>query len=426
MDVAYYISDLLGQQGELSVPNLGYFVQIRMNARYDEQEKKFFPPHYSVQFDPQVIDDDDTLATYITKLKNISLASAKYFIEKYISNLKDSVIVEDVPFASLGSFSSDGIKLIFKSNTKTNDPDFFAYTPIDAYKIGEEHVAKPIEQQVAATPDTEQPVINTYEQEDTTAFRPEPPVVQLPLNPDDTEETVYEDEPRRRFSAWTILLIVLAIMAISLAGLYKFRPGMFGWYFSLHKDPYILSRIPVKPVKKDTLTVQMPAIKTDSLAKTDTSVTEVKTAAAKKPSAAAAKGTIPAGAVAANTTAGKPAGTKPAETKSATGKIVAQPVVTAPSATNSTAMPDVIPKGWWVIYAGASPIRSSMEKTIVNYKSMGFTQARLLTAKVGPGGNYKIILGAYATHSEAIDAKKALLVTGKLKESNLSVEQLHK
>ena len=62
MDIAYYISDLLGQQGELTVPNLGYFVQIRMAAYYDNQSKKFFPPHYSVQFDPQIIDEDDSLA----------------------------------------------------------------------------------------------------------------------------------------------------------------------------------------------------------------------------------------------------------------------------------------------------------------------------------------------------------------------------
>ena len=82
MDIAYFISDLLGEQGELSVPNLGYFVQMRMNAYYNEQENIYYPPHYSVQFDPQVIDDDDSLASYITEKKKISLASAKYFIEK--------------------------------------------------------------------------------------------------------------------------------------------------------------------------------------------------------------------------------------------------------------------------------------------------------------------------------------------------------
>src|SRR5476651_2579323 len=106
MDIAYYISDLLGQQGELSVPHLGYFAQIRKPAFYDDVAKKFYPPQYVVQFDPQVIDGDDSLAEYITGLKKISIASSKYFIEKYIVSLKNQVVIEDIPFADLGKFSS--------------------------------------------------------------------------------------------------------------------------------------------------------------------------------------------------------------------------------------------------------------------------------------------------------------------------------
>ena len=81
MDLGVYIGELLGLQGEVSVPGIGHFTQVRINGYYNEQEKKFYPPAHEVSFEPQSKDDDE-LAKYISNKKNISLASSRYFIDK--------------------------------------------------------------------------------------------------------------------------------------------------------------------------------------------------------------------------------------------------------------------------------------------------------------------------------------------------------
>ena len=78
MDVGYFISELLGQHGNVSVPGLGYFTHTRVNGYYNEAEETFYPPGYSVHFEPQLV-EDDSLSQYIADNKHISLASSKYF-----------------------------------------------------------------------------------------------------------------------------------------------------------------------------------------------------------------------------------------------------------------------------------------------------------------------------------------------------------
>lgn len=457
MDIAYYISDLLGQQGELSVPNLGYFVQIRMPAYYDSEAKKFYPPHFSVQFDPQEIDDDDSLSAYIAGLKKISQASAKYFIEKYIGNLKSQAVIEDVSFANLGSFSSNGIKLSFQPGIKTDAPAFFALQPIEAYHIGEDI---PLTEPVIKDEPTPAPFI-TPEPEPEIAPEPEivtepeitsgpeiivEPEVEAPFEftppspanifystdaePEfqtTPEYTTDEDVPTRSIGAWTIILIVLTVLAIAFVALYKFKPVLFKDWFSLHKNAYTANQPIVPPAVKhadSTITLTPPATPaandtaTKVSLKTDSVKPEVKVPVSKAP----ASSQPPAAKTPAKPVVSPPAKTVTKTPEKAPAKPAAAPVVKTPApAAPSAEMPDKIAKGSWVIYGGAFPVRSLADKAISNYKGMGYEQARLLTPDVKKGNNYKIILGAYKTRAEAIDASKELLLSHKI---SISVEQL--
>jgi hypothetical protein len=416
MDIAYYISDLLGQQGELTVPNLGYFVQIRMAAYYDNHEKKFYPPHYSVQFDPQTIDEDDALANYITSVKNISLASAKYFIEKYIANLKSQAMVEDVPFAQLGSFSSDGLKLTFTSNPKLDDPAFFGYRPLEAYRIGEPGAKKAATRADELAEKAEQaPILPVVESPAPVINQPDTGLTEEAEVP---AEEYYEEE-RRGISVWLIILIVLTAIVVALGALYKFRPDLFNKYIDFRRktDTNSVAKPAVtKSAAKDTLQLKEPVIMDDSTAKTDTPVTSAPkpdinkqnvVTDVKKPQA---KATAP--------------DKKPATVVVEAPKVNTTPATTKPAVTTpvSTAVGDVVPKGSWVIYSLTFPTRSQADKRIVELKSRGFTEARLLTDKVFRGGNYKVILGAFKTRAEAMDKRTELLGTNKLKASELSVE----
>jgi hypothetical protein len=422
MDIAYYISDLLGQQGELTVPNLGYFVQIRMPAYYDNQAKKFFPPHYSVQFDPQTIEEDDSLANYITGVKNISLASAKYFIEKYIANLKSQAVVEEVPFAQLGAFNSDGLKLSFVSTTKMDDPAFFAFRPLEAYRVGD---AK----RVASRPDPafETPKPTPVLAPTPMAKQPKPapivvqsePIAPLVNEPVVEEEEYYEEAPRR-MSVWIYVLIAITVLVIAGGALYKFKPDVFRKYIPIGKqaDTTAAPKVVIKhedvvtdSTGNDSLKSQEPIITPDTVPVDTVTVKPT----AKKPEVKKQPDVV---------VETKKPEVKPKETKKA--PVVAQPTV-ALQPTNTMpaniAVGDDVTKGMYVIYSGAFPIRSLANKRIEVLKGKGFTEARLAKQKVGPGGNYKVILGAFKTRQEAADHRKELLLTNKLKSTELIVDQ---
>ena len=131
MDVGFYLGELLMQQGEVSLPGLGYFVRARMSGYYDENEGKFYPPYHKAQFDLQSIDDDD-LAEYIAAKKNISIASAKYFLEKYATGLKQDALADEVPIAGLGWFYTGEGQLKFRAADKlVNDTVFYGFEPQD-------------------------------------------------------------------------------------------------------------------------------------------------------------------------------------------------------------------------------------------------------------------------------------------------------
>jgi hypothetical protein len=134
MDVGNFISDLLAQHGGVSVPGLGNFAHNRVNGHYNEREGKMYPPTCSVQFHPQLV-EDETLAQYIADKKNISLASSKYFTEKYINNIKLQAQAEEAPLADLGWFYTEGDQLYFRPGTGT-DLSFFGYEPLSLYKLG--------------------------------------------------------------------------------------------------------------------------------------------------------------------------------------------------------------------------------------------------------------------------------------------------
>jgi len=448
MDIAYYISDLLGQQGELTVPNLGYFVQIRMPAYFNRDERKFYPPHYSVQFDPQVIDDDDALANHITAVKKISVTSAKYFIEKYISNLKSQAFIEDVPFANLGSFTSDGSRLTFNTQTKTDDPTFFAYPSVDAAKIGdapikrttiitEPEVAAPV---VSAPAYTAPPVVETYIAPEP-VVKPEPVYVPEPayVAPQPVAETQVDLPPNtpffggelvssrvnpeenleepKRLGIWIIVAIVFTVLIIGLGALYKFKPGLFQKKYTApaatKPAPAIKDTTPLTPVN------QTPA-GTDSTGKADSAGLSTKGA------------TQPVTKTTLNTKdTAKVGNFSTIKTKPTPVEPVKTPVTTAVASNDIPAginnpMPEIVPKGADMITAGAfaKPNKARALARIAELKKLGFTDARLVTDKIGEGDNYKVILGVYKTKDDARAAKKYFMASGKFKsDKDISVEK---
>jgi nucleoid DNA-binding protein len=264
MNLADYLSELLGQHDEVSVPGLGYFVRTRVNARYSESEARFYPPHHQVKFVPQPR-EDDIFAQYVADKKNISLASSKYFAEKFITKLKEDAAKGKYLFADLGSFQVEQDQLVFKPNERiAADPAFYGYPPVNIYKVGQAnlgHIKPHLAETYSAPPAT-------------ATLAPA-----LPVQPV-VQQQYFEEEPeqKRRMSVWLIVLIPVVVVALAIAGIYKFYPEVFEKATAIY-DRIIHKTEPAAPVqhelKTDTDRKTTPA--TDTTKKSGALVTPADT-----------------------------------------------------------------------------------------------------------------------------------------------------
>jgi cell division protein FtsN len=286
MDVGFYLGELLMQQGEVSVPGLGYFVQARVSGYYDEEEGKVYPPYHQVQFDVQSI-DDDALAQYIAVKKKISLASSQYFTEKYITALKQQAIIDEVAIGNIGWFYTDQAQLTFRPSSKLlDDSIFYGYRPIKLNKVNADVQSEP----VPAIPHTE-PIyplipdkpIPTPEIEPEAEYETNSSAPQESFNEEETENQVgydeellsldEEEETRSPMRRILITLTVIVVVGVSLFALYTYAPDTFErlQFWKSHKA--IVKPI---PVEADTL----EQVITDTV-NTDTAKTTLKDSTAK-------------------------------------------------------------------------------------------------------------------------------------------------
>jgi cell division protein FtsN len=266
MDVGYYISELLGQHGDVNVPGLGYFAHSRVNGYYNDREGKFYPPGYSVQFDPQVL-DDDTLAIHIAEKKKISVASSKYFTEKFVLALKQQAAIGETALADLGWFTMYNLQLIFRPNAVTStDPEFFGYPTIKLHKKGKQPVIDQHQpDEPTYSPDTAEPQYNP---------QPYIPGEQYQVADGQEEYLIELTRKKRRKTTWVFILLTLVATAVAVFMVKKYDPETFKFSFGSkekHPDkaPIILETIDTGKTKADTDSVHIVRnVKPDSVKNT--------------------------------------------------------------------------------------------------------------------------------------------------------------
>jgi len=272
MDLAIYINELLGLQGEVNVPGIGVFSQKRVNGYYNEADGKFYPPHHEIVFDPEPTEDSG-LADYISQKKNISPASAKYFIEKYAAGIQQEASSQSATITGLGILFYEYSTLTFKAdkNAQANDPAFYGLAPVEPYKATEAAVVEdePLTQDAAPVD----------EQAEEIPAAVETPVWEGPAEEEvsdintDEEQPGYEyveEEPRSGGRKWVVILLVIMVLLLAFGVSYQYKPEWFG-----KKRPVdttiIINGPPPAPVKKqDTVKNAAPQDTTAKTAVVDT------------------------------------------------------------------------------------------------------------------------------------------------------------
>jgi CCDC81-like prokaryotic HU domain 1 len=362
MDLAIYISELLGLRGEVNLPGVGHFSQVRIDGYYVENGNKLYPPAHRVNFQPQ-LSEDDSLAKYITDKKNISLASSKYFIDKYVIGVKQQVATQKVDLAGLGYLYTEKEAIAFKSNSasRSNDPEFYGFPPIEIYKIGQQRAVNsapsPAIENGVALPVTEDAPINKIPVEilaDEPVSVPE--LVTGEEKPKEQSAYIYEDEPEsRRASTWVIVLLVIIVAILAATGAYIYKPSLFNRI--LGKETII--GIEPKVVKTEL----KPANKPDTVSKTVVKTTSVPKS------------------------------------------------VQAPVDTFATVHYDIL--------GGAYQTLTRTNTEISNYQKLGLKPVILKHAK---GKLYKINLGTYFNKDQAEKVKDSILSIPKIIKSNIYLQ----
>jgi len=383
MDLAVYISELLGLHGEVNVPGIGNFAQIRVDGYYNEQENKFYPPSHKISFAPQS-SEDEALAKYISERKNISILSSKYFIDKYAGGLKQQLSSDKVEIAGLGYLYTENSAIAFKAvdSSRESDPSFYGFAPLKVYKTTAHPKEIPVSKVEEVSVEEVPPVNEEPTKEAPVEVLTDEPVTEPDLfspKEENLEQPEYETEDnteRRHFSnTWTVILLVIGILVLSVVAVYQYYPTLFDGLKKRQNAPTAIKPAAVKPETQ-------PAVKTDSVTKSVST---------------------------------------PDTTKKSSPPTQEKVQATAPAATQAQQAAthiDTNTRGHYELLGGAFDRRSDAEKIVVNYKKMGF-DARILDVK---GKKSKVTLGTYYTQQEADEAKKKLVSTGKFKQNDIYVQ----
>ncbi|NCD67915.1 hypothetical protein [Mucilaginibacter agri] len=398
MDLSNYVSELIKQRGKLSVPGLGQFVHLRKSSYYDKESGTLYPPYYETTFDGSKTDPEDTsLLAYIAEKRNISHASARFFLDKYVDTIRERAEVAEFDFADLGSFYIDEFgKIAFKTTEAENtfSSTVFGYPPISIRKLIDlDQPVNPKEVTPTVDAPTEQekePVID----EAPIDFINSKPVAPVEIIPEpiqeanippvspvfEPQENIEEEYPEAKSNLkyWIIAAVVLILGAAGIFYYYK--------YYQPH-----MAKGGLTTARRDSAPSNVVKIDSDTTAQKDS---------------------IP------------PLGTEPPATKDSVSKVPVQPTVDAQGkpVTNAGPMAE-IPKNTWLILGGSFNNYNNAVANLAKYRALGYPQARLLdSVQRKEYFAYKIIFGYRYTKKDADAARIEILKPRKLKPKFISVE----
>lgn len=253
MDIAIYIAEFLRQNDEVSLPGIGTFFKQRINGYFDSKKNTYIPPRQFLAF--RVSDRENTfLPQYLVNTKNISEATANYFIAKYAEKVKDFIATSgNMEMTELGTLKKTPTGFQFEPSKDFKFAnDFFGLTEVSE-NVEHKQISS-VSENIVVKPEENRPVA---------------PV----------EEYLTEDYSRSNNSKYYIPLAILVLVGLGVLA-YTYYP-QFNSSFKLppikkqvDSVPQVNSVTLTDTTKFDTIATVEPAIPDtsgiiDSIAKTD-------------------------------------------------------------------------------------------------------------------------------------------------------------
>jgi outer membrane biosynthesis protein TonB len=276
MDIADYIIELLQQHEVAVVPGLGSFHTSRVEGYYNKEQQLFYPPSLQAQFTKEEREGTD-LVELIAERRQISLASARYFIEKFVTSLKEQVDTQSVPLGKMGAFITRRGELTFEPNSLNESYELYYGLAPEKLKRGSAFKQQAAEEAVPskspffakpmapATPPPVEPVTPPVPVEEPAVIEepaaiplPEPHIATPPVhtvytpseeNTEELAEETEEEYEKKGINIWLLLSIIIVFLGVGLIGLYKYKPELFSRFIASPPKPAA-----AKPLNKKSQT----------------------------------------------------------------------------------------------------------------------------------------------------------------------------
>ena len=131
MDVGVYVTELLHMFDEVSLSGIGTFYKKRTSAYFDNKQGIFFPPSQEFAFDADKTSGTTDLIKYVCEVRNISEPSARYFIEKYVDTIKQSLQIKGFAVIdSIGKLRTANSSFVFEPTPIEDNSSSYGLIPV--------------------------------------------------------------------------------------------------------------------------------------------------------------------------------------------------------------------------------------------------------------------------------------------------------
>jgi len=237
MDVGVYVTELLQKLDEVSLSGIGTFYKKRTSAYFDNKQGIFFPPSTEYAFDADRQNGSNELINYVCQVRNISEPSARYFIEKYVDSVKQSLQIKGyAAIDSIGRLRAANNSYVFEPAAIENSADSYGLVPV----VDIERKAKKL---------------NNSNEPDFSAIRikTSPPVQEKPV----VEKTTLKEEKSNKSAI--LIVITFLLLGGAIVAAYFFFPNLFKAKQKEGNTP-VVTPAPVKP-KTDSAVIKEKALK---------------------------------------------------------------------------------------------------------------------------------------------------------------------